>query len=414
MAPWVPSPQRGEGQGEGAVRQRITIAIGLLLAALAPATAPAATYDPGADDHEIRLGQTVPYSGPLSAYGTVGRAMAAYFAKVNAEGGINGRKVTLVSLDDGFSPPKTVEQTRKLVEQEQVFAIFASVGTATNAAIEKYLNDRKIPHLFVQSGASRWNDPQHFPWSIPGLPGYEPEARAYGRYILAHKPNARIAVLYQNDDFGRDYLKGLSEGLGERAAAMIVAAQSYEVSDPTVDQQVIALQGSGADTWISASTQKATSQAIRRADEIGWHPTVFLSAIASSIKSVLVPAGVTRAVGFISAAVVKDPSDPQWHDAPDERVYLAWMKAYYPDGNPYEQLNAAGYWNAAAMAEILRRCGDDLTRANLLKQMTEIRELAVPMLLPGIMLTITPEDYAPFKRVQLMRFDGTRWVAIEE
>ena len=385
-----------------------------LLAALVPTPAPAATYDPGADDHEIRLGQTVPYSGPLSAYGTVGRAMAAYFAKINAEGGINGRKVTLLSLDDGFSPPKTVEQTRRLVEQDQVLAIFASVGTATNAAIEKYLNDRKIPHLFVQSGASRWNDPQHFPWSIPGIAGYEPQARSYGKYILAHTPNARIAVLYQNDDFGKDYLRGLSEGLGERAASMIVAVESYEVSDPTVDQQVIALQGSGADTWVAASTQKATSQAIRRADEIGWHPTVFLSAIASSIKSVLVPAGIERAVGFISAAVVKDPGDPQWQDAGDVQAYLAWMKQYYPDGNPNEQLNAAGYWNAAAMADILRRCGDDLTRANLLKQMTEMRDLAVPMLLPGITLTITPEDYTPFKRVQLMRFDGTRWVPMGE
>jgi ABC-type branched-subunit amino acid transport system substrate-binding protein len=384
----------------------------VLLAALLPDATRAATYDPGADDHGIRLGQTVPYSGPLSAYGTVGRAMAAYFAKVNAAGGINGRKITLLSLDDGFSPPKTVEQTRRLIEQEQVLAIFASVGTATNAAIEKYLNDRKIPHLFVQSGASRWNDPQHFPWSIPGLPGYEPEARTYGKYILAHKPNARVAVLYQNDDFGKDYLRGLSEGLGEHVAAMIIATQSYEVSDPTVDQQVIALQGSGADTWVAASTQKATSQAIRRADEIGWHPTVFLAAIASSIKSVLVPAGVERAVGFISAAVVKDPSDPQWQDAPDVQAYFAWMKQYYPDGNPTEQLNAAGYWNAAAMTEILRRCGDDLTRANLLKQMTEMRDLAVPMLLPGITLTITPDDYAPFKRVQLMRFDGTRWAPL--
>jgi branched-chain amino acid transport system substrate-binding protein len=385
----------------------------VLLAAIAPAGAAGAkAYGPGVSDSEIKLGQTMPFSGPLSAYSTVGRAMAAYFAKVNAEGGVNGRKITLISLDDGFSPPKTVEQTRKLVEQENVFVIFASLGTATNASIQKYLNARKIPQLFIQSGASRWNDPQHFPWSIPGLPDYLTEAHAYAQYILAHKPDAKIGVLYQNDDFGKDYLKGLRDGLGDRAAKMIVSEQSYEVTDPTVDSQIITLSGSGADTFISASTQKATSQAIRKAGEIGWHPLFFISAISSSIKSVLTPAGLDRATGIISAAFVKDPTDPRWQDDAQYQAWLAWMKQYYPEGAVTEQLNVSGYWTAATMVEVLKRCGDDLTRENVLKQMTRLDGFAAPMLLPGITVNLSPDNYVLFKRTQLERFDGKQWVPI--
>ncbi|HYM02360.1 MAG TPA: ABC transporter substrate-binding protein [Stellaceae bacterium] len=396
------------------VAKRLTIALAAALA-LVSLSRPAAaqkSYDPGVTDTEIKLGQTMPFSGPLSAYSTVGRAMAAYFAKVNAEGGVNGRKITLISLDDGFSPPKTVEQTRKLVEQDGVFLIFASLGTATNAAVQKYLTEKKVPQLFIQSGASRWNDPEHFPWSVPGLPNYVAEARAYAQYILATKPDARIAVLYQNDDFGKDYLRGFRGALGERAGEMIVGEQSYDVTDPTIDSQIISLSGTGADTFLSASTQKATSQAIRKADEVGWHPQVFLSAIASSIKSVLIPAGVERAVGIISAAFTKDPTDPQWQKDADYQAWAAWMKEYYPDGNPTEQLNAAGYWTAALMTEVLRRCGDTLTRDNVMAQVTHIEDMALPMLLPGITVSISPENYLLFKRTQLVRFDGTRWVPL--
>jgi branched-chain amino acid transport system substrate-binding protein len=394
------------------IRRDLALALALLAALLPAAALAEKAYDPGASDSEIKLGQTMPFSGPLSAYSTVGRAIAAYFAKVNAEGGVNGRKLTLIALDDGFSPPKTVEQTRRLVEQENVLLIFASLGTATNAAIEKYLNDKKIPHLFVQSGAGRWNDPQHFPWSIPGLPNYVAEARAYAAYILANKPDAKIAVLYQNDDFGKDYLKGLKEGLGERAAKMVGAEQSYEVSDPTVDSQIISLQGSGADTFLGASTQKATSQAIRKADEIGWHPLTFVSTISTSVKSVMIPLGPERAKGIISTAFIKDPTDPQWQGDADYRAWLAWMQQYYREGNTGEQLNAAGYWTATAMVEILRRCGDNLTRENVLRQATSLRDLTLPMLLPGITMTITPDNYAVFTRAQLVRFDGTHWAPL--
>jgi branched-chain amino acid transport system substrate-binding protein len=390
--------------------RRLRAILCLALLAAGPALAERA-YGPGVSDGEIKLGQTMPYSGPLSAYSTVGKAIAAYFAKVNAEGGVNGRRITLISLDDGFSPPKTLEQTRRLIEQENVLLIFAALGTATNAATQKYLNERKVPQLFIQSGASRWNDPQHFPWSVPGLPSYVTEAGAYARYILANRPAARIAVLYQNDDFGKDYLRGLREGLGERSHSMIIAEQSYEVTDPTVDSQIITLAGSGADTFLAASTQKATSQAIRKADEIGWHPLFFVSAIASSVKSVLIPAGPERAVGLISAAFFKDPTDPHWQNDADYADWRAWMKQYYPEGSTAEQLNVAGYWTAAAMTEILRRCGDNLTRENVLREVTHLDRLALPMLLPGIAITTTPEDYRPFRRSQLVRFDGKQWVA---
>ncbi len=386
----------------------VTVGLGMLSSA-GIASADKA-YGPGVSDTEIKLGQTMPLSGPASAYSTVGRAMAAYFAKVNAEGGVNGRKITLITLDDGFTPPKTVEQTRKLVEQEEVLAMFGSLGTATNAAVEKYLNEHKVPQLFFQSGASRWNDPEHYPWSVAGLPGYIAESRAYAKYILANKPDAKIAVLYQNDDFGKDYLKGLRAGLGDKADSMIVATQSYEVTDPTVDQQVISLSGSGADVLLSASLGKSTSQAIRKVAEIGWHPMFLLSYVSSSVASVLIPAGADAAKGIISSNVYKDPGDPQWENDPGFQDWLAWMKQYYPEGNIHEQLNSSGYATAMTMVELLKRCGDDLTRDNLLKQATHIDGMTEPMLQPGITMTVTPTDYEMFKRFRIMRFDGTRWV----
>jgi len=367
---------------------------------------------PGVTDSEIVIGQTMPFSGPASAYSAVGRSMAAYFAKVNAEGGVNGRKINLIALDDGFSPPKTVEQTRRLVEQDNVLGIFASLGTATNTAIQKYLNARKVPHLFVQSGAGRWNDPTHFPWSMPGLPDYVTEARAYATYVLAHKPGARIAVLYQNDDFGRDYLKGLREGLGEQAAKMVVGEQSYEITDPSIDSQVIALAGSGADTFLIAGTQKATSQALRKAYDLSWRPLTFVSSISASRTAVLKPAGLEASMGVISASFVKDPTDAQWHDDPGYKAWLSWMKQYYPSGNLAEQLNVSGFVTGALMVDVLKRSGNSPTREKVMEAARTIPTTAVQMLLPGITASTSPGDYRLFKQSRMVRFDGERWALL--
>ncbi|HXZ01637.1 MAG TPA: ABC transporter substrate-binding protein [Stellaceae bacterium] len=380
----------------------------LLLAMLAPAAAALAA--PGVSDGEILLGQTMPYSGPISAYATVGRAMAAYLDKVNDEGGVNGRKIRLVSLDDGYSPPKTVEQTRKLVEEQQVFFLFGSLGTAPQSAVQKYLNANNVPQLFIQSGARKWNDPRHFSWSMAGLPSSYAEARAYAKYLLAADPQARIAVLYQNDDFGKDYLAGLQDGLGDKAARMIVATQSFEVTDPTVDSQIASLAGSGADTFFSFSVGKATVQAIRKVGDIGWHPLFFITAVSQSKATVLAPAGLDRAAGIISAAFEKDPSDPQWAEDADVRAFRDWMKRYYPAGDDGELLNVAGNIEAQLVVEVLRRCGEDLSRENVLRQATHLDHLALPLLLPGIAISTTPEDYRVIRAFRLQRFDGTRWV----
>ncbi len=381
------------------------------MCATAISVLPAAAFAaPGVGDSGILLGQTMPYSGPISAYATVGRAMAAYFDKIDDEGGVNGRKIRLTSLDDGYSPPKTVEQTRRLVEQDQVFFIFGSLGTATQSAVRKYLNTQQVPQLFIQSGARKWNDPQHFPWSMAGLPSSYTEARAYARYLLAVKPQARIAVLYQNDDFGKDYLAGLQDGLGERARAMIASTQSYEVTDPTIDSQIVSLAGSGADTFFSFSVGKATVQAIRKVADIGWHPLVFITAVSQSKATVLTPAGLDRATGIISAAFEKDPSDPQWAADADVREYRAWMKRYYPAGNADDLLNVAGEIEARLVVEVLRRCGNDLSRENVLRQATHLDHVPVPLLLPGITVSTTPQDYRVIRDFRLQRFDGRRWV----
>ncbi|HYM32110.1 MAG TPA: ABC transporter substrate-binding protein [Candidatus Cybelea sp.] len=372
----------------------------------------AKAYDPGVTDREIKLGQTMPYSGPLSAYGTIGKATAAYFAKINADGGVNGRKITLVSLDDSYSPPKTVEQTRKLVEDEGVFLLFESLGTPTNVAVQKYLNAAKVPQLFLQSGANRWNDPKTYPWSIPGLPGYGAEARIYAKYVLANKPAAKIAVLYQNDDFGKDFLKGFRDGLGAEADRMIVASQTYETTDPSVDSQIIALAGSGADTFFSMSLQRQTSQGIRKASEVNWHPLHFIPLVSNSLRTVLTPAGVERAAGIVSTSIYKDPSDPKWQSDAEYQAWLDWMKRYYPEGSTVESLNVAAYTEAALMVEVLRRCGDELTRENAIRQATSLRDLKLPMLLPGISVTVTPDDYSPFRNFQMIRFDGSQWVPL--
>jgi branched-chain amino acid transport system substrate-binding protein len=367
-------------------------------------------YGPGVTDTEIKIGQTHPYSGPVSALGTMGKTQLAYFEKVNAEGGINGRKVKLISLDDGYSPPRTVEQVRKLVEQEEVLLLFSTNGTPTNSAIHKYMNAKKVPHLFIAAGASKWGDPQHYPWTTAFDLPWLHQAKTLAAYLLKEHPGAKIGVLYQNDDSGKDYMRGLKEGLGTQAVTMIVAEQSYEVTDPTVDQQIVSLKGSGADTFFNITTPKFAAQAIRKAYDIGWQPLQFLTAVSSSVSSVLTPAGLDKSVGVISVAYFKDPSDPQWADAAELKDYLAFMRKYYPDGNPTDMLNVYGYTSAQTMAYVLKRCGDELTRDNVLKQATTIQNLELPMLLPGIRINTSPTDYYPLEQMQLMRFDGKRWV----
>ena len=354
------------------------------------------------------------YSGPLSVFGTIGRAEAAYFDKVNAAGGINGRRINLISLDDGYAPPRTVEQTRKLVEQEEVLALFSSLGTPTNAAIQKYVNAKKVPHLFLSTGASRWGDPQQYPWTMGWSPNYLQEGRIYAKYILKSYPQAKIAVLYQNDDFGKDFLKGFQDGLGDSSARMIVAQTTYEPTDPTVDSQITMLQASGADTFFDIAAPKAAAQAIRKAYDIGWRPLHLLQSVAASIASTLKPAGLDRTAGVVSSAYYKDPNDPQWANDPAVIAYLAWMKTYYPAGNPDDVYNVWGYSQAQTIEQVLKQCGDDLTRENVMRQAANLKELQLPMLLPGIKINTSPTDYYPIKQVQLMKFDGKQWVRFGE
>ena len=365
---------------------------------------------PGVSDTEIRLGQTMPYSGPLSAYGTIGKAEAAYFDKVNAEGGINGRKIKLISLDDGFNPAKTVEQTRRLIEQDQVLLLFSSLGTLTNNAIRKEVNARGIPQLFLLSGASHWNDARHFPWTMGWPPAYQLEARAYARYVLQARPNGRVAVLYQNDDLGKEYLSGFKDGLGAQAESMIVATASYMPSDPTVDSQVMTLHASGADVLVNFATAKATAQAIRKAHDLGWKPLQLLTYTSSSIEAVLKPAGTAGAVGIVSAGFIKDPTDPQWNSDIAMQEWRAWMKRYYPQGNTADVMNVIGYSMAQTLVQVLRQCGGDLTRENVMRQAARLNDLELPMLLPGVRIDTAANDFAPLDQVQLMRFDGATWV----
>jgi ABC-type branched-subunit amino acid transport system substrate-binding protein len=369
---------------------------------------------PGVTDTEIRIGQTMPYSGPLSAYGTIGRAEAAYFAMINEQGGVNGRKLRLVSLDDAFSPPKTVEQIRKLVEEEQVLLLFQTLGTPTNTAVHKYVNQRKIPHLFLATGATKWGDPANYPWTMGWQPTYQHEARTYARYILQNLPGARVAVLYQNDDFGRDYLKGLRDGFGDKAKQMMVREMSYEPSDPTVDSQIVALEASGADTLITLAAPKAAAQAIRKVSGMGWKPTHFLTSVSTSVESVLKPAGLDNAKGIVSVGYVRDPSDPQYKGDKGVEEYFAWMRKHYPEGNPYDGLNSYAYSVAQTLVHVLRQCGDDLSRENVMRQAANIRDLNLPMLFPGIRVETSATDYYPIEQLQMMRFDGRRWAIFGE
>jgi branched-chain amino acid transport system substrate-binding protein len=369
----------------------------------------AGQYGPGASDSEIKIGNTAPYSGPASAYGVIAKTETAYFKRINEQGGISGRKINFISRDDGYSPPKTVEQVRQLVEQEQVLFLFNTVGTPPNAAIQGYLNDNKVPQLFVATGADRWNDPKHFPWTMGWGPSYRLEGRIYGRYILKNLPEAKIAVFYENDDLGKDYLIGLREGLGDEAAKMIVSTKTYEPSDPTVDSQIVALHGSGADVLLTAASAKFAAQAIRKTYDIGWQPTHFLASISVSVKAVLQPAGPEKAVGIISAGFVKEPTDPQWQDTAEYKEWLAWMNKYNSSANIADAFSVYGYTVAQTMVAVLKACGDNLTRENVMRQAASIHDLKLPMLLPGITVSTSADDFAPVKQMQLMKFDGTTW-----
>ena len=392
--------------------KKLTIAIGLSAAGLLLAgsvTWAAGQYGPGVTDTEIKLGSTMPYSGPASSYGTIGKSEAAYFAMINDQGGINGRKIDFIVRDDAYSPPKTVEDIRELVEQDHVLATFNTLGTPPNTAIQSYMNDNKVPQLFVATGANKWNDPKHHPWTIGWQPSYQIEARIYARYILKNIPNAKIAVLYQNDDFGKDYLIGLRQGLGDKADKMIVTTQTYETTDATVDSQIVAMQGSGANVVLTVAIPKFAAQAIRKMYDIGWKPTHFLTNVSTSVKAAMQPAGPEKAVGIISSGYVKDPTDPQWLDTPEYKDWLAWMKKYNTSGDIADANTVYAYSVAQTMVAVLKQCGNDLTRENLMKQAASIHDLKLPMLLPGITVSTSASDFAPIKQMQLQRFDGTTW-----
>jgi branched-chain amino acid transport system substrate-binding protein len=367
---------------------------------------------PGVTDTEIRIGQTIPYSGPASSLGTIGRAAAAYYKMVNDQGGVNGRQINFLSVDDGYSPPRTVEQVRRLVEQDGVLGMFGSLGTAQNLAVQRFLNDRKVPQFFIFSGVARFRDPRAAPWSMGGDLAFVNETKAFARYIQSEVAEPRIAVLYQNDDFGKDHLTGLRAGLGSRAEAAIVRTASFEVTDATVDSQIIQLQSSGANVLLTAGIPRFAAQAIHKMHEIGWQPLHVLGYPAASIPATFKPAGMEASVGIVTAEFVKQPGDPAWVSDPEMLAFLDFMKKYAPELDPNDKFSVFGYYHAAAVIKVLGVCGDDLTRENVLNKMTHLDHMTVPMLLPGITMSTTPEDYAAIKQMQLQRFDGTGWVKI--
>ena len=368
-----------------------------------------AKHGPGVTDTEILIGQTNPYSGPLSAYGTQGRAQAAYYKMINDQGGVNGRKIKLLSLDDAYSPPKTVEQHRKLVESDEVLGIVGTMGTPTNSAIVKYMNGKSVPHIFLASGASKWGDFKSSPWTIGWYPTYRSEGMIYGSYIRNNIKNAKIAILSQNDDYGRDFVAGFKAGLGEAGDKLIVKELTYEVSDPTIDSQIVSLKASEANVLFSASTAKAAAQTIRKSAELGWQPTHFVVQNANSISTVLVPAGLDKSIGLISTAYIKDPADPQFAGDEGMKWYLDFMKQYYPGGDVNDPQNQIGVSIAATFVQVLKQAGSDVTRENILKQANNIKDLQLPLLLPGIRLNTGPEDHYPIEQLQLVKFDGKTW-----
>jgi branched-chain amino acid transport system substrate-binding protein len=367
-------------------------------------------YDTGASDTEIKVGQTIPLSGPASAYGSIGKVQAAYIRMINDQGGINGRKINLIQYDDAYNPPKTVEQVRKLVESDEVLTTFQIIGTPPNAAVQKYLNDKKVPQLLASTGATRFTDPKNFPWTIAFNPNYQSEAHIYAKFILANYPNAKIGILYQNDDLGKDYVKGLKDGLGAKASAMIVAEKSYELSDPTVDSQMVTLKASGADLFYNITTPKFGAQAIKKAAELGWKPVQILDINATPVSQTLVPAGLENAKDIISVNYGKDPLDPQWTNDEGMKTYKAFMAKFAPAEDANSGIATYGYSTAALLVHILKQCGDDLTRANIMKQATNIKNYMADLALPGMTISTEPDDWRINKQFQMMKFDGQRWV----
>jgi branched-chain amino acid transport system substrate-binding protein len=366
-------------------------------------------YDTGATDAEIKIGNIMPYSGPASAYGVIGKTEEAYFKKINAEGGINGRKINFVSYDDAYSPPKAVEQVRKLVESDEVLLVFNPLGTPSNSAIQKYLNSKKIPQLFVATGATKWNDPKNFPWTMGWQPSYQSEGRIYAKYLLKDKSGAKIGVLFQNDDFGKDYLKGLKDGLGDKASNMIVMEESYETSEPSIDGHIVKLKASGADVFFSVTTPKFAAQAIKKLAEIDWHPTHIVVNVSASVGSVMKPAGFENSQGILSAAYAKDAADPQWDNDPGMKKFLEFLQQYYPDANKLDSSVVYGYGAAQTMVKVLQMCGDDLTRANVMKQAASLKDFAPDTLLPGVKINTSANDFAPIEQLQMQRFKGEKW-----
>jgi branched-chain amino acid transport system substrate-binding protein len=390
---------------------RLAIASAALIAFAASSNGALAQkkYDTGASDTEIKIGNIMPYSGPASAYGVIGKTEEAYFKKINAEGGINGRKINFISYDDAYSPPKTVEQARKLVESDEVLLVFNPLGTPPNSAIQKYLNTKKVPQLFVATGATKWNDPRNFPWTMGWQPNYQSETQIYAKYILKQKPNAKIAVLYQNDDYGKDYLKGFKDGLGAKAASMIVMEESYEVSEPTIDSHIVKLKSTGADVFMNITTPKFAAQAIKKNAEIAWKPMHFLNNVSASIGSVIKPAGMENAQDIISSQYLKDPTDAQWKNDAGMKAWNTFLDKYYPEANRADASVMFGYTVAQGLVHVLKACGDNLTRENVMKQAASIKNLELEGLLPGIKVNTSATDFAPISQVQLVKFKGETW-----
>jgi branched-chain amino acid transport system substrate-binding protein len=390
-------------------RLAIASAALMMLAASSSGALAQKKYDAGATDTEIKIGNIMPYSGPASAYGAIGKTETAYFKKINDAGGVNGRKINFISYDDAYSPPKAVEQARKLVESDEVLFVFNSLGTPSNSAIQKYMNSKKVPQLFVATGATKWNDPRNFPWTMGWQPSYQSETQIYAKYLLKNKPDAKIAVLYQNDDYGKDYLKGLKDGLGAKAASMIVAEESFETTEPTIDSHVVKLKSSGADVFVDIATPKFAAQAIKKVGEIEWKPLHFLNNVSSSVGAVLKPAGYENAQGIISADYRKDTTDKQWDDDPGMKEYLAFMTRDFPEGDKLDNGTVTAYGVTQTLVQVLKQCGDNLTRENIMKQAASLKDFRTEILLPGIKINTGPDDFAPISQLQLMRFKGERW-----
>lgn len=393
-------------------KRYLMLSAAVLGLALASGTVKAeAEYGPGVTDTEIKIGNTNPYSGPASSYGTIGKAINAYFDMINEQGGVNGRKIDFVSVDDGYSPPKTKEMFRRLVERDRVAFIFQPLGTPTNSAVHSYINKKKVPHLFVATGATKWGDPEQYPWTMGWQPNYQTIGKLFARYILDNAPDGKIGILYQNDDYGKDYVIGLKDGLGDKAESMIIAEESYEVTDPTVDSQIVNLKASGANIFYNITTPKFAAQAIKKAHDIGWESIHLLNDVSASVSAVLEPAGLDKSTGVISLQYLKDPTDPEWQSGdPEFEAWSDWMDKYYPKGDRKNSFNVFGYSAAATMVKVLEQAGDNLTRENIMKEAANLKDFRAPMLLPGIVVDTSPTDFFPIEQMQMVKFDGKSWV----